>query len=203
MFFLSNWSTACCKQLAILPGSSEAGNAAALGELLLRPSAAWNEWTAILHRRIAPAWLQRSEVPFNCCGLWFWRYVIETVYKRKVVDYFWTNRKMNTSPTPTHPHTHIKTHISHTLPQRQQSTFLHLCTHLTSTKYREHKQLKEVKHFIIYFENRPVRSDSKQGRHQNENVRKHVSYTIRCTDNKHDNLKARGQAILNLPARTL
>ena len=44
--------------------------------------------------------------------------------------------------------------VPHTLPQRQQSTFLQLCTQLTMTSIlsREHRHLKQVKHLILPFE---------------------------------------------------
>ena len=51
-------------------------------------------------------------------------------------------------------------------------------THLSSILSREHRQLqqvKQMKHLMLPFENWSARSDSKERKHQQENVRKNLS----------------------------
>ena len=60
--------------------------------------------------------------------------------------------------------------------------------------------MKQVKHLVQNVESRPTRSDSKQGKHHKAMFEKNVSEKIRCTDDKHDRKKPKGQAIPSLPA---
>ena len=73
-------------------------------------------------------------------------------------------------------------------------------THLTSMLSREHRQLKQVKHLILPLENRSARSDRKKENINKKMFAKTYLRKSRCTDDKHDHRKARGQAIPNLPA---